>query len=317
MHTVTSLPVQASSSTPADSTNSSLKTKTSDISVSTTETFFYSTNVVLSGSQTINASQTSTKIALSTSTSNYSLNSSVESFLTPSVLLTTGPKSSNDIISESRTTKVLSPLSSSKGNQSTASVLGTRAPVNTTRLTSVVFPTVDPSGSVSGTRTLPLTQTSAVNSSSVGLSSQSIAVTSVLPLETTHRVLLSSAAMATSRTLLRGYSSNSTKSMSTYATRSVVEGLSAHSVSMIVVLTNTIAKSVSGAINETVSVSSVMSKSLEGMVNSSTPSVDVVVTTVSLSKAAGSPAGGGGGKTIQMRSWRRENNRNEEEEKGK
>ena len=291
MHTVTSLPVQASSSTPADSTNSSLKTKTSDISVSTTETFSYSTNVVLSGSQTINASQTSTKIALSTSTSNYSLNSSVESFLTPSVLLTTGPKSSNDIISESRTTKVLSPLSSSKGNQSTASVLGTRAPVNTTRLTSVVFPTVDPSGSASGTRTLPLTQTSAVNSSSVGLSSQSIAVTSVLPLETTHRVLLSSAAiMATSRTLLRGYSSNSTKSMSTHATRSVVEGLSAHSVSMIVVLTNTIAKSVSGAINETVSVSSVMSKSLEGMVNSSTPSVDVVVTTVSLSKAAGSPA---------------------------
>ena len=290
MHTVTSLPVQASSSTPADSTNSSLKTKTSDISVSTTETFNYSTNVVLSGSQTINASQTSTKIALSTSTSNYSLNSSVELFLTPSVLLTTGPKSSNDIISESRTTKVLSPLSSSKGNQSTASVLGTRAPVNTTRLTSVVFPTVDPSGSASGTRTLPLTQTSAVNSSSVGLSSQSIAVTSVLPLETTHRVLLSSAAMATSRTLLRGYSSNSTKSMSTYATRSVVEGLSAHSVSMTVVLTNTIAKSVSGAINETVSVSSVMSKSLEGMVNSSTPSVDVVVTTVSLSKAAGSPA---------------------------
>lgn len=290
MHTVTSLPVQASSSTPADSTNSSLKTKTSDISVSTTETFNYSTNVVLSGSQTINASQTSTKIALSTSTSNYSLNSSVESFLTPSVLLTTGPKSSNDIISESRTTKVLSPLSSSKGNQSTASVLGTRAPVNTTRLTSVVFPTVDPSGSASGTRTLPLTQTSAVNSSSVGLSSQSIAVTSVLPLETTHRVLLSSAAMATSRTLLRGYSSNSTKSMSTHATRSVVEGLSAHSVSMTVVLTNIIAKSVSGAINETVSVSSVMSKSLEGMVNSNTPSVDVVVTTVSLSKAAGSPA---------------------------
>lgn len=291
MHTVTSLPVQASSSTPADSTNSSLKTKTSDISVSTTETFNYSTNVVLSGSQTINASQTSTKIALSTSTSNYSLNSSVESFLTPSVLLTTGPKSSNDIISESRTTKVLSPLSISKGNQSTASVLGTRAPVNTTRLTSVVFPTVDPSGSASGTRTLPLTQTSEVNSSSVGLSSQSIAVTSVLPLETTHSVLLSAAAiMATSRTLLRGYSSNSTKSMSTYATRSVVEGLSAHSVSMTVVLTNTIAKSVSGAINETVSVSSVMSKSLEGMVNSSTPSVDVVVTTVSLSKAAGSPA---------------------------
>jgi len=290
VHTVTSLPVQASSSTPPVSTNSSLKTRTSDISVSTTETFNYSTNVVLSASQTINASQTSTKTALSTISSNYSLNSSVESFLTPSVLLTTGPKSSNDIISESRTTKVLSPLSSSKGNQSTASVLGTRAPVNTTRLTSVVFPTVDPSGSASGTRTLPLTQTSAVNSLSVGPSSQSIAVTSVLPLETTHGVLLSSAAMATSRTLLTGYSSNSTKSMSTYATRSVLEGLSAHSLSMTVVLTNTIAKSVLGAINETVSVSSVMSKSLEGMVNSSTPSVGVVVTTVSLSEVAGSPA---------------------------
>ena len=291
MHTVASLPVQASSSTPAVSTNSSLKTKTSDISVSTTETFYYLTNVVLSGSQTINASQTSTKSAPSTSSSIYSLSSSVESFLAPSVLLTTGPKSSNDIVSESRTTKVLSSLSSSKGNQSTASVLGSRASVNTTRLTSVVFPTVDPSGSASGTGTLLLTQTSAlVNSSSVGLSSQSIAVTSVLPLETTHGILISSAAMATSRTLLTGYSSNITKSMSMYATRSVVEGLSPHSVHMTVVLTNTIAKSVSGAINETVSVSSVMSKSLEGMVNSSTPSVDVVVTTVSLSKAAGSPA---------------------------
>ena len=85
MHTVTSLPVQASISTPAVSTNSSLKTKTSDISVSTTETFYYLTNVVLSGSQTINASQTSTKSAPSASSSNYSLNSSVESFLTPSV----------------------------------------------------------------------------------------------------------------------------------------------------------------------------------------------------------------------------------------
>lgn len=290
MRTVTSLPVQASSSTPTVSTNSSLKTKTSDILMLTTETFNYSTNIVLSGSQTINASQTSTKSALSTSSSNYSFNNSVESFLTPSVLLTTGPKSSNNIISESRTTKVLSPLSSSKGNQSTASVLDSRASVNTTRLTSVVFPTVDPSGSASGTRTLPLTQTSGVNSSSVGLSSQSIAVTSALPLETTHGILSSSAAMATSRTLLTGYSSNSTKSMSTYATPSAVEGLSAHSLSMTVVLTNTIAKSVSGAINETVSVSSVMSKSLEGMVNFSTPSVDIVVTTVSLSEIAESPA---------------------------
>ena len=291
MHTVTSLPVQASSSTPAVSTNSSLKTKTSDISVSTTETLYYLANVVLSGSQTISASQTSTKSVPSTSSSNYSLNSSLESFLTPSVLLTTGPKSSNDIMSESRTTKVLSSSSSSKGNQSTASMRGSRASVNTTRLISVVFPTVDPSGSASGTGTLLSTQTSApVNSSTVGLSSQSITVTSVLPLETTHGILISSAAMATSRTLLTGYSSNSTKSMSVYATQSVVEGLSPHSVSMTVVLTNTIAKSVSGAINETVSVSSVMSKSLEGLVNSSTSSVDVVVTAVSFSKAAGSPA---------------------------
>ena len=240
------------------SASSNLKTETSILSILATRTSNQSSIVPLNAA----ASQSSINGVISTSSSVHFSNSLAETSSALSVLFSLNDSSST--VSEIRTSNAWPSSLLTSVNEGSQSILTSLSSgsvsINRTSSNSVSS-AVNPSGSVSATRTLFMNQSftsvaeaaaspsqllhsRSVNvttnyGSSTGLPSESVSPTSVLQLDTSHSVLSSSVVMVTNRTLSSSYSTSIYRSSSTSSSKSVNDSSSTVGVSIAISASST------------------------------------------------------------------------------